>query len=567
METNRPVLLFFCFSAFSTVALPVHSIPVILTVFFIGIVIDKFGTQRTAVFLSAVSLVGALCVATGHRHFGILVLGRLLFGFGAESMSVTAQKMLAHRYRDSMLSLAFGFQIFWGQLGSCVVFVIMPILNEKLGTIAALWTVPIIGVTSLATTLMYYWIDVKGEQEVRKRSSPPVSPTNSMSDDPIALDDEESLSESVNLDFQATSSFRRRRRGLTDSPSPSDMVASSPSPPQSFDFVEEEDGGVDLKGAVVMEGQVDKFELKDLKTFPLAFWVLLALYFSVSTTFFVWNSFGGDRLREKYDYKPKEAGMVVALSNLAAMVSPLTGFIVDRIGHRTKFIISGSALMLLTYCAITWTNVLPTMWYVLLGIGVSLSQPIVFSSVSLVVKDTITGTAFALMSLAMNIGQVAMPAMVGHMRAKSGSYQSSNYAFVALALLAVLLSTLLFVLERSMNILDTIGLWRGTAPPSVYNQLSYASSPPPAIPANLNNIINSEEEDEPTPNITNEDNPLDPSESQNIPFLIHSLQTPRNVDEQDLETFPMDTSRETDEETPHFHLDSSSSHLIQEGSI
>lgn len=488
-----------------------HSVPVIITVFFIGIVIDKFGTQKTAVALAISSLVGAICVATGHRHFGILVIGRLLFGFGSESMSVTAQKMLSHKFKDSILSLAFGFQILWGQLGSCVVFLLMPALNDKFGTIAALWSVPLCAIVSLLTTLAYYWIDVRQKSDSRARSSPPVSPNISIYEEETANFDsyppsssnsplihhsrsrelarEESpssdstlspLSPSSSVELDEDSDFEssrptRRRASSRIKDSPRYEVHSSK--PLASEYTELQSFGPEpLPIRTVPLTPSDEFEFRDLKTLPGAFWVLLTLYFSVSTTFFVWNSFGGDRLHEKFNYPPRQAGTVVALSNMAAMAAPLTGFIVDRIGHRTKFIFSGVALMLLTYCAITWTNLVPTLWYVILGLGVSLCQPIVFASVSLVVKDTITGTAFALMSLGLNIGQVLMPVIVGKMRDRSGSYQTSNYVFVALAVLALAFAALLYIVEQNMNILDTVGLWRGTPPPSAYSELYAASS-------------------------------------------------------------------------------------------
>lgn len=497
----------------SFLRLAVHSIPVIITVFFIGIVIDKFGTQKTAVALAISSLLGAICVATGHRHFGILITGRLLFGFGSESMSVTAQKMLSQKFKDSILSLAFGFQIFWGQLGSCVVFVLMPALNDKFGTIPALWSVPICAVFSLLTTLAYYWIDVRQTADARARSSPPISPNISIHEDV------ESLNESSG---QVTTPFMQhsRSRELNHDESPNRSASLSPlsnlSPSSSAELEDELDfetkrpkrrrASSRTKDSTFLDSSSadsssaytelqsfdsepipshpvpitnnDQFELKDLKTLPGAFWVLLTLYFSVSTTYFVWNSFGGDRLHEKFGYPHRKAGMIVALSNLAAMASPLTGFIVDRIGHRTKFIMSGVSLMLVTYCAITWSSMVPTLWYIMLGLGVSLCQPIVFASVSLVVKDTITGTAFALMSLALNVGQVLMPVIVGKMRDKSGSYQTSNYVFVALAVVALMFAALLCLVERYMKVLDTVGLWRGTPPPSAYSEIYVTSADP-----------------------------------------------------------------------------------------
>lgn len=499
-----------------------HSIPVIATIFFIGIVIDKFGTQKTAVFLALASLVGAICVATGHRHFGILILGRLLFGFGSESMSVTAQKMLSHKFKDSILSLAFGFQILWGQLGSCIVFLLMPVLNDRFGTITALWSVPIMAIFSLLTTLLYYWIDVRYEADKRIRPSPPISPDAS-THEATTLSDSQDIpnpsysSSSVSL-LQRSSvrsrdgkSSKKSSSNSSSSSSPTSVLTSELEETEDFDSKttlsrrreggsergENGNGSVEETGlsspgsnstqegnmlafdAITEDEQFavpnDKFELRDLKTLPGAFWVLLTLYFSVSTTFFVWNSFGGDRLHEKFNYPHRQAGTVVALSNLAAMASPLTGYIVDRIGHRTKFIFAGVCLMLVTYCAITWTSILPTLWYVLLGLGVSLCQPIVFASVSLIVKETITGTAFALMSLALNIGQVVFPVIVGKMHERSKSYQTSNYVFVALAVLALAFALLLYFVEQHMRVLDTVGLWRGTPPASVYTELYVAN--------------------------------------------------------------------------------------------
>lgn len=529
--------------------------------------------------LSVIALLGAICVASGHRHFGILILGRLLFGFGSECMSVTAQKMLSHRYKDSFLSLAFGFQILWGQLGSCLVFILMPVFATSLGTIAALWTVPVYAVFSLITTLLYCFIDYKYERESRTRISPPISRRSSLTPPPdsnpssfgnspsIALstifiqkpaglsspstpipDLSSPPSSSDDLDDSNTPISRRRinnDKRLTSTSSTkrqtqlqghqnleslqlSSSAGSADTDDGSMIYLDDEESGMvsstqqsssmadanetespvitshllhhhnrhrreELDNVIADETEesvmavastrTEKFRLKDLKSLPLVFWVLLVLYFSVSTSFFVWNSFGGDRLQEKFGYEPKTAGMVVALSNLAAMASPVSGFIVDRIGHRTKFIGGGVILMLITYTAVTFTSIIPTLWYVLLGLGVSLCQPIVFASVSLVVKDSIIGTAFAIMSLAMNIGQVSFPPIVGLMHQNSGSYESSNYLFIALALLALSFSILLFFLDSSLRILDSIGLSRGTAPPSVYTSLYHTqefSSPSPS---------------------------------------------------------------------------------------
>jgi MFS family permease len=95
----------------------IYSFPNIFMVLIGGIVIDRIGVRRASILFGALCLGGAaITAATG--KFYVMVVGRLVFGIGAESLIVAVTTALARWFRGKELSFAFGVNLTIARLGS-----------------------------------------------------------------------------------------------------------------------------------------------------------------------------------------------------------------------------------------------------------------------------------------------------------------------------------------------------------------------------------------------------------------------------------------------------------------
>lgn len=95
----------------------VYSLPNIFMVLVGGVMVDRFGA-RVAVFWTAlVCFAGAVLTALG-SHFTVMVLGRLLFGLGAETMIVGIIVALAQWFVGRHFALFFALNLSIARLGS-----------------------------------------------------------------------------------------------------------------------------------------------------------------------------------------------------------------------------------------------------------------------------------------------------------------------------------------------------------------------------------------------------------------------------------------------------------------
>uniref|UniRef100_A0A0A9XAR9 Lysosomal dipeptide transporter MFSD1 n=1 Tax=Lygus hesperus TaxID=30085 RepID=A0A0A9XAR9_LYGHE len=97
-----------------------------------GLLIDKYlGLQRAILLFSGTVCAGAFLFYLGVRfiNYPILLLGRVLFGFGGESLGVAQSAYIARWFCDDYgLPLAFCISIFAMRVGASFNFLFSPII-------------------------------------------------------------------------------------------------------------------------------------------------------------------------------------------------------------------------------------------------------------------------------------------------------------------------------------------------------------------------------------------------------------------------------------------------------
>jgi MFS family permease len=142
----------------------IYSAPNIIMVLVGGVIADRWGPRNAVVAFTAICVLGAVLTAwSGDLH--TMAAGRLLFGIGAESMSVALSAALGRWFGASTLGLALGLNLSFGRLGSYAAD-LSPTLAGNVyahGWQAPLWLAAVIMAAGLAACLGYWAMDRRAD--------------------------------------------------------------------------------------------------------------------------------------------------------------------------------------------------------------------------------------------------------------------------------------------------------------------------------------------------------------------------------------------------------------------
>jgi len=96
-----------------------YSLPNLLMVLLGGILLDRVGIRKSGILFVTMCVVGVLVTALGgSKSFQLMLWGRLIYGIGAESLSVTQIKVLSKWFKWKEFAFAMGLYITLVRLGN-----------------------------------------------------------------------------------------------------------------------------------------------------------------------------------------------------------------------------------------------------------------------------------------------------------------------------------------------------------------------------------------------------------------------------------------------------------------
>jgi MFS family permease len=138
----------------------IYSLPNIFLAVVGGVLVDRFTARRMAVATTALCLVGAVVTALG-ALFPVMAIGRLLFGIGSETLSVTVLVALAQWFAGRYLALLFALNLSLGRLGSYLADRSPSFASDlySQGWQPPLWLAAGFAVVSFLGALLYFVVD------------------------------------------------------------------------------------------------------------------------------------------------------------------------------------------------------------------------------------------------------------------------------------------------------------------------------------------------------------------------------------------------------------------------
>jgi MFS family permease len=146
-----------------------YSIPNIFLPFFGGFFVAKFGVRLCLIIFVALIAIGQVIFAFGVsiKSWPVMFLGRIVFGFGGESISVANSSILADWFAGKELAFAFGLNLSVARLGSVFNNLLSPALANSAGVPFALWFGTILCAMSFGCALVISPIDKAMEDQVK----------------------------------------------------------------------------------------------------------------------------------------------------------------------------------------------------------------------------------------------------------------------------------------------------------------------------------------------------------------------------------------------------------------
>lgn len=161
----------------------IYSWPNVVMCFIGGFLLDRvFGIRLGTIIYMFILLIGQLMFAMGGllNLFWLMILGRFIFGIGAESLAVAQNNYAVRWFKGKELNMVFGLQLSFARLGSTVNFWVMePVykyVNQfykgHLCTGVVLLFAALTCVMSMICALVLGWMDKRAQRITRRNDNP-----------------------------------------------------------------------------------------------------------------------------------------------------------------------------------------------------------------------------------------------------------------------------------------------------------------------------------------------------------------------------------------------------------
>lgn len=365
-----------------------YSIAAFFSLLIGGILVDRLGVRLSSIIFSTIVLIGVALVAVFYTNPTIIWIGRFILGIGAEPLYVAMNVMIARWFKGKELAFAFALSLVFMRLGTIFSFnsgeAIATYFNRYQATLIAAVA---LCAFSLVVNLIFNLLDKRGEKILK------------------------------------------------------------------------------LKSGSADEG----FSLKDIKEFKASFWYVSLLCVTFYSAIFPFTSLAPDFFVEKWGivktiesqggffsqvfnnflHPFNTAGGITAIPMLTSMtISPFIGLLVDKIGRRGTLMIIGSLIIVPAHLVMGLTHLYPVIPMMALGAAFVLIPAAMWPSVPLLVKKSVTGTAFGLMNMVQMVGLMTFPWLNGILRDATKSYTASMVMFGSLGFLGLVFALLLKRADR-----------------------------------------------------------------------------------------------------------------------
>jgi MFS family permease len=166
----------------------------------------------------------------------------------------------------------------------------------------------------------------------------------------------------------------------------------------------------------------DKITFGGLFRMSPSYWYVVLLCVTFYSAIFPFQTFAIKFFQEAHGTTREFGGFLSSLLTLFAMIgTPLFGYLVDRVGKRSLFMMFGSLLLVPVYLMMAYLHVPLLVPMAMMGIAFCLVPAVLWPSVAYIVQENKLGTAYGLMTMIQNIGLSGYNFLIGWANDYSGA--------------------------------------------------------------------------------------------------------------------------------------------------
>lgn len=161
----------------------IYSWPNVVLCFIGGFLLDRvFGIRFGTIIYMFILLIGQLLFAMGGilNMFWLMVVGRFIFGIGAESLAVAQNNYAVLWFKGKELNMVFGLQLSFARLGSTVNFLVMEPVYKYVNQFykghmcagVVLLLASLTCVMSMICALVLGWMDGRAQRILKRNDNP-----------------------------------------------------------------------------------------------------------------------------------------------------------------------------------------------------------------------------------------------------------------------------------------------------------------------------------------------------------------------------------------------------------
>ena len=322
-----------------------------------GILLDKWGVRFSGSLFVAMMAGGAGLVlwallSGSSASLSVAYVGVMIFGLGSEIAGTAVTRSIARWFKGGPMAFAMGIQLAIARLGTAFALVLSPKLVQQQAdhvyTLAETAKPAVVGMGLMALGLILWAVFVA-------------------------------------LDASAGKKIREEQDALK-SKTPDSASEPAGAPDETFRFSD---------------------VLKVLGN--RNFWLLALLCVLFYSSVIAFKKFAGAILIPRFDIPAQAAGWMISMLPFSTVIfAPLFGILVDKLGHGTRWMITGAFLALIAHALLAFAPAGVPFWgylaMVFLGFGYSLVPAALWPSVPKIVPDKVLGTTFALVNWVQNLG-------------------------------------------------------------------------------------------------------------------------------------------------------------------
>lgn len=405
-----------------------------------GQLIDRIGSSTIMLVLSFLTCLGqfVFCIGVDTKSFFWMIMGRMIFGVGGETLSVAQTRMTTRHFRGKELAFALGLNLSVARLGSVANDLISPVLGEKVSISFAMWFGLLTCLLSAACSFVLAWIDSN------------VNSSSFTSQDDYLMAGSNSGSHELTVEsfelHEQHDNLKEFERGRRADRNVSSMDSADS---QSVEVIG------DFSGLVSGNNNTSKKTLfESISEFPLPFWLINGIMISLYASVIPFNTIHQAFLQSKsywYPNDPIKAAQIMSLPDtLSALLVPFVGTFVDSFGWRPQILLICSIMISSCHFALGYATeaTVPSPIPALFILGLSYALLLTFwPCIPLLIEPASLATAYGLVTTLQNFCYFLFPIIVAGLIHLDNTYTLTETFFASLGVIGCLCSIALWWID------------------------------------------------------------------------------------------------------------------------